>query len=100
MPGPTAEHNLEGDPADAGGLGDPGHRCVGAAREADQCGVGTAGRRTGITVVDPVCGMTITPGTAAEHRGGPEGTVCFCSAHCASAYHAPKAPASHRCRVR
>jgi len=37
-------------------------------------------------VTDPVCGMTVDPATAAEHRGAGPGTVYFCSAHCAAAF--------------
>ncbi|MBD0839441.1 heavy metal translocating P-type ATPase [Streptomyces sp. TRM68416] len=39
-------------------------------------------------VTDPVCGMRVDPATAPEHRDTPQGTVHFCSAHCASAYDA------------
>jgi len=35
-------------------------------------------------VIDPVCGMTVEPASAAGHRG----TVYFCSAGCAAAYDA------------
>jgi P-type Cu+ transporter len=44
---------------------------------------------TGATgpVTDPVCGMTVDPATAAEHRGAGPGTVYFCSVHCAAAFH-------------
>ena len=37
-------------------------------------------------VTDPVCGMTVDPATAAEHRGAGPGTMYFCSAHCAAAF--------------
>jgi P-type Cu+ transporter len=37
---------------------------------------------------DPVCGMTVDPATAAEHRGTGPDTVYFCSAGCAAAYDA------------
>src|SRR5262249_36870864 len=37
-------------------------------------------------VTDPVCGMTVDPATAAEHRGTGPDTVYFCSAGCAAAY--------------
>jgi Cu+-exporting ATPase len=37
---------------------------------------------------DPVCGMTVDPATAAEHRGTGPGTVYFCSAGCAAAFDA------------
>ncbi|MFF4576651.1 heavy metal translocating P-type ATPase [Streptomyces sp. NPDC001410] len=40
------------------------------------------------TVTDPVCGMQIDPATAAEQRDTPDGTLYFCSAHCADAYDA------------
>jgi P-type Cu+ transporter len=38
------------------------------------------------SVTDPVCGMTVDPATAAEHRGAGSATVYFCSAHCAAAF--------------
>jgi len=37
-------------------------------------------------VTDSVCGMTVDPATAAEHRGAGPGTMYFCSAHCAAAF--------------
>ncbi|MGW2706747.1 heavy metal translocating P-type ATPase [Streptomyces sp. NPDC001340] len=40
------------------------------------------------TVTDPVCGMQIDPATAAEQRDTPDGTLYFCSAHCAGTYDA------------
>jgi len=40
------------------------------------------------TGADPVCGMTVDPATAPEHRGTGPGTVYFCSAHCAAAFDA------------
>jgi len=39
-------------------------------------------------VTDPVCGMTVDPATAPEHRGTGPGTVYFCSAGCAAAFDA------------
>jgi P-type Cu+ transporter len=39
-------------------------------------------------VTDPVCGMTVDPATAAEHRGIGPGTAYFCSAGCAAAFDA------------
>jgi Cu+-exporting ATPase len=39
-----------------------------------------------VPVTDPVCGMTVDPGTAPEHRGTGPGTVYFCSAGCAAAF--------------
>ena len=44
--------------------------------------------QTGTTgpVTDPVCGMTVDPGTAAEHRDTGAGTVYFCSPHCAAVF--------------
>ena len=39
-------------------------------------------------VTDPVCGMTVDPATAPEHRGTGPGTVYFCSAGCAAAFEA------------
>ncbi len=35
---------------------------------------------------DPVCGMSISPATAPEHRGTGARTVYFCSAHCAATF--------------
>ncbi|MGW6913330.1 heavy metal translocating P-type ATPase [Kitasatospora sp. NPDC054939] len=43
------------------------------------------------TVTDPVCGMTIRPGDAAETRDTPRGTLHFCSVGCAAAYDADPA---------
>jgi Cu+-exporting ATPase len=37
-------------------------------------------------VTDPVCGMTVDPATAAEHRNTSLGTEYFCSAHCAATF--------------
>jgi len=39
-------------------------------------------------VTDPVCGMTVDPAAAPEHRGAGPGTVYFCSAGCAAAFDA------------
>ena len=39
-------------------------------------------------VTDPVCGMTVDPATAPEHRGTGPGAVYFCSAGCAAAFDA------------
>ncbi len=39
------------------------------------------------TVTDPVCGMSVDPATA-EQRTLADGTVYFCSAHCAASYDA------------
>jgi P-type Cu+ transporter len=39
-------------------------------------------------VTDPVCGMTVDPVTAPEHRGTGPDTVHFCSAGCAAAFDA------------
>ncbi|MGE5288609.1 MAG: heavy metal translocating P-type ATPase [Micromonosporaceae bacterium] len=44
--------------------------------------------RGGGLVTDPVCGMTIAPGAAADRRDTETGTVYFCSAHCATAFDA------------
>jgi Cu+-exporting ATPase len=52
---------------------------------ADAGGAATSGAGP---VADPVCGMTVDPATAAEHRGTGPGTVYFCSAHCAAAFDA------------
>ncbi|HEX6934851.1 MAG TPA: heavy metal translocating P-type ATPase [Streptosporangiaceae bacterium] len=37
---------------------------------------------------DPVCGMEVSPASAAAHRSIPAGTAYFCSAGCASAFDA------------
>jgi Cu+-exporting ATPase len=52
----------------------------GSRAGADQAGVAP--------VTDPVCGMTVDPATAPEHRGTGPGTVYFCSAGCAAAFDA------------
>jgi CBS domain-containing protein len=39
-------------------------------------------------LADPVCGMPLTPDTAAEYRDTPDGTRYFCSAACAAAFDA------------
>ncbi len=36
--------------------------------------------------LDPVCGMQVAPGTAAEHRDGDHRTIYFCSAGCAATF--------------
>jgi P-type Cu+ transporter len=38
--------------------------------------------------IDPVCGMHVDPATATEHRDTADGTVYFCSAHCAATFDA------------
>jgi Cu+-exporting ATPase len=46
---------------------------------------------------DPVCGMTVDPASAPEHRVVDSGTIWFCSTHCAAAFGAnmnPDAPAA------
>jgi P-type Cu+ transporter len=40
---------------------------------------------------DPVCGMSVDPATAAEHRDAGAGTILFCSAHCAATFDAEPA---------
>jgi Cu+-exporting ATPase len=40
------------------------------------------------SATDPVCGMSVTPATAAAHRVTATGTVYFCSEHCAAAFDA------------
>ena len=42
-------------------------------------------------VVDPVCGMTINPETAADSREVDGVTYYFCSAHCAATFDADPA---------
>jgi Cu+-exporting ATPase len=41
-----------------------------------------------VPVTDPVCGMSVDPDTAPEHRGSGADTVYFCSAGCAAAFDA------------
>ncbi|MGW4891318.1 heavy metal translocating P-type ATPase [Kitasatospora sp. NPDC004240] len=49
----------------------------------------SAERPAGETVTDPVCGMAVSPASAAETREAPDGTRrYFCSAGCAAAYDA------------
>jgi Cu+-exporting ATPase len=43
------------------------------------------------TVVDPVCGMTIDPHTAAASREVEGVTYYFCSTHCAASFDADPA---------
>ena len=56
--------------------------------------VETAGDRTAeatpapAPATDPVCGMSVDPATAPEHRGTDPGTVYFCSAGCAATFDA------------
>jgi P-type Cu+ transporter len=40
------------------------------------------------TATDPVCGMSVGPAIAAEHRDVGAETIHFCSAHCAAAFDA------------
>jgi Cu+-exporting ATPase len=48
---------------------------------------------TGSTeVTDPVCGMTVDPASAPEHRVTSSGTVWFCSAHCAATFDTAQHP--------
>jgi len=48
---------------------------------------------TGSTeVTDPVCGMTVDPASAPEHRDTSSGTVWFCSAHCAATFDTAQHP--------
>jgi Cu+-exporting ATPase len=46
------------------------------------------GGRRGGGGVDPVCGMTIDPASAAAHREVGDRTVYFCSTHCAAMFDA------------
>jgi Cu+-exporting ATPase len=46
----------------------------------------------GTEITDPVCGMTVDPATAPEHRVTSSGNVWFCSAHCAAAFDAAQHP--------
>jgi Cu+-exporting ATPase len=52
----------------------------------------------GPETIDPVCGMHISPDTAAAHRDTDQGTVYFCSPHCAATFdanpHRDTAPAA------
>jgi Cu+-exporting ATPase len=50
----------------------------------------TSTASTGIT--DPVCGMTVDPATAPEHRLTSSGTLWFCSAHCAATFDTAQHP--------
>jgi Cu+-exporting ATPase len=43
------------------------------------------------TTVDPVCGMTVNPETAAASREVDGVTYYFCSAHCAATFDADPA---------
>ena len=43
------------------------------------------------TAVDPVCGMTVTPDTAAASRKVDDVTYYFCSAQCAATFDADPA---------
>ena len=45
------------------------------------------------TTVDPVCGMTVNPETAAASREVDAVTYYFCSSHCAATFDAD--PARH-----
>ncbi|WP_454852380.1 YHS domain-containing protein [Promicromonospora soli] len=49
---------------------------------------GNPHQQGGTTVVDPVCGMTIDPKTAAATREHDGVTFYFCSAGCAAAFDA------------
>ena len=51
----------------------------------------------GTDTIDPVCGMRITPQTAAAQRDTDDGVVYFCSAHCAATFDANPArrPSAH-----
>jgi P-type Cu+ transporter len=63
-------------------LPDPGE--VQAEPHVETPGSRAGEDETGTT--DPVCGMTVDPATAAEHRDAGAGTVYFCSAHCAATF--------------
>jgi Cu+-exporting ATPase len=52
-----------------------------------QAGAGHGDARTA-TGTDPVCGMSVDPATAPEHRCTAAGTMHFCSAGCAAAFDA------------
>ena len=43
-------------------------------------------------VTDPVCGMTVDPASAPEHRTTSSGTVWFCSTHCAAVFDTARHP--------
>jgi P-type Cu+ transporter len=49
-------------------------------------GHGGTGHGPGGPVTDPVCGMTVDPGTAPAHRGTGADTAYFCSEGCAAAF--------------
>jgi P-type Cu+ transporter len=67
-------------------LPEPGEVHTGPHDETPGSRAGDDERGTTGPVTDPVCGMTVDPATAAEHRGAGSGTVYFCSAHCAAAF--------------
>jgi Cu+-exporting ATPase len=50
--------------------------------------VETPGSAEPVPTTDPVCGMTVDPATAPEHRGAGADAVYFCSAGCAAAFDA------------
>jgi Cu+-exporting ATPase len=62
----------------------------GGARQHDEV-VGHDHQHATADVVDPVCGMTIAPASAAASREVGQVTYHFCSAHCADAFDADPA---------
>jgi YHS domain-containing protein len=60
--------------------GEPRVETPGARAGSDETAAGP--------VTDPVCGMTVDPAAAPEHRGAGPGTVYFCSPGCAAAFDA------------
>lgn len=48
--------------------------------------------RSTAELLDPVCGMPVTPSTAATSRGSGDSTVWFCSTGCAAAFDRMRAP--------
>ncbi len=61
--------------------------CSAGCRDAfladPKCSVSVSGLAEG---TDPVCGVTVEPAHAAEHRDGDRGDVWFCSNGCAAAF--------------
>ncbi|KUL21111.1 heavy metal translocating P-type ATPase [Streptomyces regalis] len=53
---------------------------------ADRTGYEGEGNGRTQTVTDPVCGMQVDPATAPAQRDAFDGTLYFCSGHCAATY--------------
>jgi Cu+-exporting ATPase len=50
------------------------------------------GNQSGDQTFDPLCGMRLSPATAAAHRDTLTGTIHFCSAHCATVFDSDSDP--------